>query len=66
MFDTKPAPGVYLMNVDMFAPCGQASANFKLTVREHGKVTFEQSGRLLDIDADGGGPGLFVGQLNVK
>jgi hypothetical protein len=59
-------PGAYLIYVDMFAACGAASADFKVTVTQQGKVTHTVPGRLLASDADGAsGPGLFVLQLNL-
>ena len=60
--DEVPA-GTYLFRVDMFSACGVASTNFKFTLYVDGSSVFEQSGRLLNINADGGGPGsgLFVG-----
>lgn len=65
VFADAPAPGVYLARVDMFASCGAPAASFVLTVERDGKVTDTVKGRLLDIDADGGGPGsgLFVANL---
>jgi hypothetical protein len=63
---TSPVPGTYLIYVDMFAACGAASADFKVTVTEQGKVTNTVPGRLLASDADGATtPGLFVLQLNL-
>jgi hypothetical protein len=72
VFADAPAPGTYLLRVDMFASCGAPAANFVVTVREDGKITQTLKGRLLDIDADNGiapgdagatGAGLFIGQL---
>jgi len=60
-----PLPGNYIIRVDMFDACGQAYANFKVTLFEQGTAVFVQEGRLLSIDADRGGPGagLFVAQI---
>lgn len=65
VFQGQPPPGVYLVRVDMFAACGAPAADFVLTVRVDGAVTRTVKGRLLDLDADGGGPGagLFVANL---
>jgi hypothetical protein len=60
-----PPPGAYLISVDMFSACGAPSADFVVTVTQSDKVTHTIPGRLLDTDADGGGPGLFVLQLNL-
>lgn len=57
VFAGTPAPGDYVFNVDMFASCGAPAADFVLTVRVDGIVQKTFKGRLLDIDADGGGPG---------
>lgn len=66
VFADAPLPGTYLVRVDMFQACGAPSADFVLTVREDGAEKQTVKGRLLDIDADGGGPGsgLFVLQLS--
>ena len=60
-----PLDGTYQLRVDMFDACGQAAANFKVTVFVGGNSVFERVGRLLNIDADGGGAGsgLFVGEI---
>ncbi|HTA89835.1 MAG TPA: hypothetical protein VK745_09680 [Polyangiaceae bacterium] len=56
-------PGTYLFRVDMFSACGVPAASFKFTLYVDGQSVFEQIGRLLDVDADGGGPGsgLYIG-----
>lgn len=56
-------PGTYLFRVDMFSACGLPSTNFEFTLYVDGLPVFQQGGRLLDINADGGGPGsgLFIG-----
>jgi hypothetical protein len=66
VFAGAPSPGTYLVRVDMFSACGAPAADFVLTVRVDGAVTQTVKGRLLDIDADGGGPGsgLFVANLS--
>jgi len=50
----------------LFAACGAAAANFVVAVRVDGAVTLVKKGRLLDVDADGGGSGagLFVGDVS--
>ena len=60
-----PLPGNYLIRVDMFDSCGQAYANFKVTLFQQGAPVFTEVGRLLSIDADAGGAGsgLFVAQF---
>jgi hypothetical protein len=65
VFADAPAPGIYVVRVDMFASCGAPAADFVLTERVDGVVKQTVKGRLLDIDADGGGPGsgLFVAQF---
>jgi len=65
LLDALP-PGSYLVRVDMASACGAAAADFVLTVRVDGAVTQTVKGRLLALQADGGGPGsgLFVAQLS--
>lgn len=65
VFADAPLPGNYLVRVDMFSACGAPAADFVVTVRVDGNVTKTVKGRLLDTDADGGGPGsgLFVAQI---
>ena len=64
-FTDAPAPGTYLVRVDMSSACGAPSADFVLTERVNGAVKDMVKGRLLAMDADGGGPGsgLFVAQF---
>jgi hypothetical protein len=66
VFATQPAPGIYVVRVDMFSACGAPAADFAVTVRVHGEVIKTFPGILLAADADGGGPGsgLFVTQLS--
>ena len=66
VFATQPAPGTYLVRVDMFSACGEPAADFIVTERVEGVVKQTVKGQLLAIDADGGGPGsgLFVMQLS--
>jgi hypothetical protein len=68
VFVDPPAPGVYQIRVDMFDACGAPAANFTLTARRAGKSVLTAKGRLLDLDADGGGPGsgLFVGEASFQ
>jgi len=65
VFAGAPLPGTYLVRVDMFAACQQPAANFVVQVYARGQLLRSQPGRLLDLDADGGGPGagLFVMEL---
>ena len=66
VFATAPAPGSYLVRVDMASACGAAAADFVVTERVNGAVKLTVKGRLLAAAADGGGPGsgLFVAQLS--
>jgi hypothetical protein len=67
VFADPPAPGKYIVRVDMFSSCGAPAADFAVSVRVRGKETQRASGVLLAEDADGGGPGsgLLVMQLNL-
>ena len=60
-----PATGVYFVRVDMFNACSKPAATFKFNLYVDGKSVLERTGRLLDMDADGGGEGsgLFVTQF---
>jgi hypothetical protein len=62
-----PLAGTYRIRVDMFDACGQAYANFKVTLFEEGMPRFVRAGRLLVTDADGGGAGsgLFVAEVEL-
>jgi hypothetical protein len=67
VFQTRPAPGRYLIRVDLFAACGQPSVNWTLTIYgAGGAVVKTVQGLLLNIDADGGGTGsgLLVAELD--
>jgi hypothetical protein len=66
VFADAPAPGNYIVRVDMFSACGAPAADFVVTERVHGAVTKTAKGILLAADADGGGPGsgVFVMQLS--
>lgn len=68
IFVDPPAPGLYQIRVDMFDACGAAAASFVISARQAGKTVFATKGRLLDLDADGGGPGsgLFVGEASFQ
>jgi hypothetical protein len=61
VFTGDPAPGDYLVWVDLFDACGEAATTFELQLHEDGVETFNIAGQLLDINADyGTGPGLFM------
>jgi hypothetical protein len=66
VFAMQPIAGTYLVRVDMASACGAQSADFVVEVRENATVTHIVKGRLLALQADGGGPGkgLFVMQFN--
>ncbi|HEX3850298.1 MAG TPA: hypothetical protein VHW01_04990 [Polyangiaceae bacterium] len=61
-----PEPGLYEVNVDMFSACGAPVANFNFSLYVDGQQVLHKIGRLLDIDADGGGAGLFVTEFNCE
>jgi len=67
VFQKTPPPGIYQIRVDMFSACGLPAANFTVDVTVNGASRFHVAGRLIDIDADGGGDGsgLFVGQVTL-
>ncbi|MEO6601216.1 MAG: hypothetical protein ABIQ16_15160, partial [Polyangiaceae bacterium] len=60
-----PEAGIYSVRVDLFSACSKPSATFKFNLFIDGESVLERTGRLLDIDADGGGEGsgLFVAQF---
>lgn len=60
-----PEAGRYQVRVDMFSACGVPSADFTFTLYVDGVSTLHRVGRLLDINADGGGPGLFVTEFTL-
>ncbi|HEY2405002.1 MAG TPA: hypothetical protein VGI10_03320 [Polyangiaceae bacterium] len=63
VWSDAPEAGTYLVRVDMFNACGTPAASFKFTLYVDGLPVMVQGGQLLDIDADGGGPGsgLYIG-----
>jgi hypothetical protein len=68
VWSDNPTPGSYLVRADMFSACGQPAATFVFSLYVDGQVVLKKTGRLLDIDADGGGPGsgLFVTNFNCE
>jgi hypothetical protein len=68
VWSDAPEAGTYLVRVDMFSACSKPAANFTFSLYVDGQRVLEKSGRLLDIDADGGGPGsgLFVTEFNCE
>jgi hypothetical protein len=64
----NPTPGTYLVRADMFSACGKPAATFVFSLYLDGQVVLRKTGRLLDIDADGGGPGsgLFVTEFSCE
>ena len=62
-----PLHGIYLVRVDMFDACHEPAANYLLSVYANGALRLTRAGRLIDLDADGGGPGagLFVVELTL-
>jgi hypothetical protein len=64
-----PEPGTYVVRVDLFSACGQPAADFVFDLYIDGQPQPDQHkvGRLLDIQADGGGPGsgLFVTEFTL-
>ena len=62
VWSDPPAGGTYLVRVDMFSACSKPAASFKFNLYVDGKSVLERTGRLIDMDADGGGEGsgLFV------
>jgi len=68
VWDGNPEVGTYVVRVDMFSACSKPAANFTFSLYVDGQRVLEKSGRLLDIDADGGGPGsgLFVTEFNCE
>jgi hypothetical protein len=68
IFVDPPTPGLYQIRVDMFDACSAPAANFVISARRAGKPVLTAKGRLLDLDADGGGPGsgLFVGEASFQ
>jgi hypothetical protein len=65
VFTGDPAPGEYLVWVDLYDACGEAATTFDLQLHEAGEQTFDQAGQLLDVQADNGtGAGLFMHQFS--
>ena len=61
VFKGDPAPGEYLVWVDLFDHCGEAATTFELKLLEDGVETYSLAGQLLDLNADNGtGAGLFM------
>jgi len=61
VFKTDPAPGDYLVWVDLFDNCGEPATTFDLQLHEDGEETFHVVGQQLDVNADNGtGAGLFL------
>lgn len=67
VFKNQPPPGRYIVRVDAFSMCGQASAQWTLTVTGPGGVTVVNPATWQAIDADARGPhGLGAGRLAVN
>src|SRR5450432_3487921 len=66
VWSDDPEPGNYVVNVDMFSACGAPAATFSFSLYVAGQQVVHKVGRLLDIDADGGGPGLFVTEFKCE
>ncbi|MEO7033026.1 MAG: hypothetical protein ABI548_04235 [Polyangiaceae bacterium] len=66
VWSDSPEKGGYLVRVDMFSACSKPAATFAFSLYVDGQVVLKKTGRLLDIDADGGGPGsgLFVTEFS--
>lgn len=62
-----PEPGTYVVRADLFNACGRPATDFVFRLYRDGKLDIEQAGRLLDSQADGGGPGsgLFVTEFEI-
>lgn len=67
VFADAPAPGTYVIRVDMWSACSAPATTFTVDVVKGGATVLHQAGRLLDIDADGGGAGsgLFVAEVSL-
>ncbi|MEP7050718.1 MAG: hypothetical protein ABJB12_10210 [Pseudomonadota bacterium] len=63
-----PEAGTYTVRVDMFSACSKPAATFVFSLYVDGQEVLKKTGRLLDIDADGGGPGsgLFVTEFSCE
>jgi len=61
VFTGDPAPGDYLVWVDLWDSCGEPATTFDLMLYDNGEVTYQSAGQVLDINADNGtGAGLFM------
>ena len=62
-----PEAGTYTVRVDMFSACGRPATDFVFDLYIDGRAVQHSAGRLLDIDADNGGPGsgLYVTQFTL-
>jgi hypothetical protein len=60
VFCDDPTPGLYQVRADLYSACGEAATTFRVELWEDGVLSSTRSGQLLDINADQGGPGLFV------
>ena len=68
VWSDDPEEGTYAVRVDMFSACSKPAATFVFSLLVDGKEVLKKTGRLLDIDADGGGPGsgLFVTEFTCE
>jgi hypothetical protein len=68
VWSDNPEVGTYTVRVDMFSACSQPAATFVFSLYVDGTQVLRKTGRLLDIDADGGGPGsgLFVTEFSCE
>jgi hypothetical protein len=66
VWNSYPAPGIYLAKVDMFSACGEPAANFAFRIYIDGVPTEPVAGRLLSIHADNGGPGLALTNFEIQ
>jgi len=66
VWSDAPEPGTYVVNVDMFSSCSTPAASFSFSLYVDGQEVVHKVGRLLDIDADGGGAGLFVTEFHCE
>ncbi len=68
VWSDNPEKGTYTVRVDMFSACSKPAATFVFSLLVDGTEVLKKTGRLLDIDADGGGPGsgLFVTEFTCE
>ncbi len=64
VFCDDPTPGLYQIRADLYNACGEAATTFRVELWEDGVLSRTRSGQLLDINADQGGPGLFVTEFS--